>query len=251
MIKNRNASDNVENLFSSAKVLNLRENADSDSILLEMSQFLAELDKKVYDKLKIIKFYNALKPYITISEVKGKLFSRSGFGVIDIIANGVGDWKGFISFNWNNFTNRSRSNTAWFARQLSNNILCLIEVENKDALRTLNSDRLFGRKYDHHKDINDDDSNGINLGLLSTYPIKKIKSHIFNMTNNKSKCSRNCLEVELELPDGRSLFLLLNHLKRNRYTSSDTEHGKFKSGGIHNVILNNYNLLNDLSLRRA
>lgn len=70
----RIATFNTENLFTRAKVLNFKDNAEGDKILKRVAALQAELANKVYNKSKILKLYNELKDYIEISEERGKLF---------------------------------------------------------------------------------------------------------------------------------------------------------------------------------
>ena len=92
-------------------------------------------------------------------------------------------------------------------------ILCLQEVENIHAIRILN-DRYFGGYYDHSLLIDAYDPRNIDVGVLSRYPIKHIRSHIDDEHDNNRQLfrSRDCLEVDIELP-GEDLTLYINHLK--------------------------------------
>ena len=94
----RIATFNTENLFSRAKVLNFRNNAEGDKILKQIADLQTELEKKVYDKTAILKLYNVLKDYIEIQENRGKLFKRQLFAIKGVQANGVDDWDGTICF---------------------------------------------------------------------------------------------------------------------------------------------------------
>lgn len=251
MVKIRAATFKSKNPFNQTAIYSLRNSTDGDSILLELSKFLTELSKTVYDKPKILNFYNLLNPYIAIDEGKSKLFTRSEVAVTGVEANGVNDWNGSISFKWNKFNHGSNSNTIWVARQLAANILCLIEVEDRITFKAFHSDRIYDKKFNYQKAVDSNDSIDIDVGLLSNYPIRNIKKHFFDKNTDETCCNRNCLEVELELPEGHSLFILLNHLKSkgNRTTAISNNPKKMKTGTIHDIILINYNLLNDQSLR--
>ena len=238
-------TDNSKHTNNPSRVNSLKNITNSDAILLELSKLLTELKKTKYDKSEILRLYYLLHPYITIEEGEYKLFSRSRFIISGIKANGVYNWEGSISFNWNKITNRSYSPTSWVARQLANNILCLIEIEDHSALRSFSSDRMYDKSNDYQKALNAYDYIGIDINILSDYPVKKIQKHDFKKDNYKSECNPNCLEVELELPDGCSLFILLNHMSTNK------EQRRIPAVNIHNLILKNYSLLNGLSIQRA
>ena len=58
------------------------------------------------------------------------------------------------------------------------------------------------------------DPRNINVGLLSRFPIGKIRSHVDEFDGEGERVfSRDCLEADIELPDNCTLTLFLNHLK--------------------------------------
>ncbi len=66
--------------------------------------------------------------------------------------------------------------------------------------------------------IDGNDTRGVNVGVLSRFPIRTVRSHIddtFTAANGKKAriFSRNCPEYEVALPGGKPLWLLLNHFK--------------------------------------
>lgn len=96
-------------------------------------------------------------------------------------------------------------------------ILCLQEVENIQAVRVFNK-RYLNNYYQHCLLIDGYDPRNIDVGLLSRFPIKGIRTHIDDVykegeQKGKRIFSRDCLEAEIELPDGAVLTLFINHLK--------------------------------------
>lgn len=67
--------------------------------------------------------------------------------------------------------------------------------------------------------VDGNDDRGIDVGLLSKFPIQAIRTHIFDPDgaprNPKGKriFSRDCLEVDVGLPNGKVLHVLVNHFK--------------------------------------
>lgn len=92
-------------------------------------------------------------------------------------------------------------------------ILCFQEVENIAAIRVFNQ-RYLGGFYPYSLLIDGYDPRNIDVGLLSRFPVREIRSNIDELNaQGKRVFSRDCLEVEIRLPDGAVLTLLLNHLK--------------------------------------
>jgi len=92
-------------------------------------------------------------------------------------------------------------------------ILCFQEVENIHAIRLFNQ-KYLGNHYPYSLLIDGCDSRHIDVGLLSKFPIRDVRSHIDERNDQGNRIfSRDCLEAEIELPNGSILTLLLNHLK--------------------------------------
>ena len=248
----RIATFNTENLFTRAKVLNFKDNAEGDKILKQVAELQAELANKAYDKTKILNLYNELKEYIEISEERGKLFKRQLFAIKGVAANGVDDWDGSIKFKREKFNDTTRLNTAKVIKALNADVQCLIEVENRDTIHNFNADMLGSRRFPYNILIDGNDDRGIDVGLLSRYPIKKICTHIFDKEKPASKSyifSRDCLELELEIANNRSLFVLCNHFKSKGYSTSQTTANarrKLQADKVTDILKANYDLKQDL-----
>jgi endonuclease/exonuclease/phosphatase family metal-dependent hydrolase len=93
-------------------------------------------------------------------------------------------------------------------------ILCLQEVENVQAMRTFNQNYLGGH-YRYSLLIDGYDPRNIDVGLLSVFPIREIRSHIEDVEDDGRRLfeCRDCLEANIQLPQGEVLSLLVNHLK--------------------------------------
>lgn len=248
----RIATFNTENLFSRAKVLNFRDNKEGDKILKKVAELQAELANKVYNKAKILKLYKDLKEYIEISEERGKLFKRQLFAIKGVAANGVDDWDGTIKFKREKFSDTTRLNTAKVIKALNADVQCLIEVENRDTIHNFNVDLLGSIKFPYNILIDGNDTRGIDVGVLSRYPIKKICTHIFDKEKPASKSyifSRDCLELELEIAKNKSLFILCNHFKSKGYSASQTTANarrKLQAKKVKEILKSNYNLKTDM-----
>lgn len=92
-------------------------------------------------------------------------------------------------------------------------ILCFQEVENIQAIRIFNQ-RYLNDYYPYSLLIDAYDPRNIDVGLLSKFPIKEIRSHIDDVNDDGDRIfSRDCLEVTIDIPNDSNLTLFLNHLK--------------------------------------
>lgn len=92
-------------------------------------------------------------------------------------------------------------------------IICFQEVENIQAIRAFNQ-RYLGSYYPYSLLIDAYDPRNIDVGVLSRFPLRDIRSHIDELNAAGDRVfSRDCLEAEIELPGGAILTLFINHLK--------------------------------------
>jgi len=245
--KFRIASFNVENLFARAKVLNFKNNEQGDEKLLQIAEFEKELGKTTYDKAKIKQLYNDLKLYIDIVEIRGKLFKQNG----DVGPDGKSDWDGFIVFKQEKFSDTARKNTAKVIRTLNADICALVEIDNRIVMKEffnalLPSTSAF-KKYPHHILFDGNDQRGIDVACASRFPVLSMITHIDDKSGTQNIFSRDCLEVEIEIKQGTSLWILLNHFKSKGYGSTSTSNAKrLRQATRVAEILDRFDLANDL-----
>lgn len=220
------ATYNVENLFDRPAILNLKDQAAINQRLAQVAELQNLIDKDSYsaaDKARIKALDNELSRFIEIQEDVGKLFTGRGDNR-RVTASGRGDWIGGIQFLRANFSDRQRLNTAAMIKQINADILCLVEVEGNQALRSFNAE-LLNYRYKQHLSIDSpNDPRGIDLGLyLRTPTLGRIQTNAFDKKAGKGIFSRDCLEIECQLPSGESLFLLLNHFKSKMNNSPESD----------------------------
>src|SRR5262245_34037316 len=102
----RIASFNVENLFRRAKALNLGEWDEGKEVLAAFSRLNTVLQKPVYtdaDKTAIVADLGKLSlkksddsKFAILRQNRGKLVKRPKTGPIQVVANGRGDWVGWV-----------------------------------------------------------------------------------------------------------------------------------------------------------
>ena len=179
--------------------------------------------------------------WFVINEVRGKLFriKRTPAGTnakssskIELVASGRSHWMGWIELIRENVNAVSTDNTARVIQAVNAHVLCLVEVEDRHTLDRF--DRLtLGRwkaSFGHNLLIDGNDPRGIDIGLLSRFPIRSVRSHIADVTSLRKATifSRDCPEFEVALPDGRSLWVLGNHFKSQGYGMQKANDAKRK-----------------------
>ncbi len=213
----RVATYNAENLFGRAKIFNFYRNDIIEGKLQIVGELQDELRKTVYDKKKIISLYKQVQDYIKFNV----MHSSVGHKIIiyskktkkyTVKPSGSKDWFGFIEFKRDIFDDIVQKNITKVIKAVNADILCIIEVENRLVLKEFNSDRLKNM-YKYNLVIDGNDPRQIDVGLYSKFPIANIRTNIFDGTPSSRTFSRDCLEVEVELPNGDSIKLLINHLK--------------------------------------
>jgi endonuclease/exonuclease/phosphatase family metal-dependent hydrolase len=95
-----------------------------------------------------------------------------------------------------------------------------VEVENRPTLQRFNEQVLgaqFNMAYPHFMVIDGNDDRGIDVGILSRFPIEAIRSHVADETADGERIfSRDCPEYDVILPGDRRIVVLPNHFKSKR-----------------------------------
>lgn len=94
-------------------------------------------------------------------------------------------------------------------------VLAVQEVENLEALIYYNR-HFLDNYYPYMMVIDGNDPRQIDIGILSRFDFKSIRTHRFEPEGsppNKRTFSRDCLELEFELPHKKQLAVLVNHFK--------------------------------------
>jgi predicted extracellular nuclease len=224
----RVASFNVENLFSRAKILNLRSHAAIDDKLAEVGELNKLIQKTsnftAAEKQRIVDLYDGLKDYITIRENRGKLFNSSK---TKVAVNSGSEWDGEIEFKRDKFSELARENTAKVIKSVKADVACIVEAEDRPTLKAFDSD-LLNYRFKYEMLLDGNDPRGIDVGVYSRFPLGGIRTHMFDKSGNSTIFSRDCPEYEILLPNGKSLFLLCNHLKSKGYDYNGTASARRK-----------------------
>ncbi len=212
----RIGSFNCENFFSRAALLN-SDNPKNGPLLDNYARLCQELDLTTYNSSRILELYAPLVRHVDVRENRGQLFNGTGTKVT-VAAKGRADWDGSIELKRSRITDKAQENTVRVIKAINADVLCTVEMEDRRTLKTLGHHDLLGKDvYAHNMLIDGNDPRGINLGLLSRYPITDLRSHIDDMVGKSRVFSRDCPEYRVELPSGQPLFMVLNHLKSQGY----------------------------------
>ncbi len=231
-MKLRIATFNVENLFSRPAAMQDGMGQAGQDAIDHQAQLNRIVGKSVYDdadKARLIeldKLYYFSAPnapadaLVKLNKVRGALFSRSHAGVVTVVAAGRGDWTGWFVLRSDNVTWEATYNTGRVMAEVDAQIQVCVEVENRPTLLRFNEQVLgtkFNKAFPHVMLIDGNDERGIDVGILSHYPIRTIRSHVDDRNANGERTfSRDCPEYLIELPGGKTVLILPNHFKSKR-----------------------------------
>lgn len=226
----RLASYNVENMFDRAKALNQETWSEGRPALEAHRALNALFNKDVYsaaDKRKMLdplKQQGLLKsdegPYLILRKIRGRLLNRPRTGSVIVAANGRADWLGWVELKTEHVSARATENCARVIQSVAPDIIGVVEAEDRTTLNRFNKQILplvSGDPFDHVMLIDGNDERGIDVGIMtrSSYPILSVRSHVDDADG--LIFSRDCAESEIRLPDGKRLWVLVNHLKSKGY----------------------------------
>lgn len=107
--------------------------------------------------------------------------------------------------------------TGMAIRELEADVLGLQEVENVDTLKHFRASHLGGRRaYPYVAGIDGNDPRLIDVAVLSKLPITHVRSyqHLLDPEVETTPLfSRDCLEVDVQIEDGATLTVYVNHFK--------------------------------------
>ena len=231
----RIATFNVENLFDRAKVMNLGDWSNGKPVLEDFAKLSALLGEQTYTaarKTRMVDLLTSLGlaksdtgPYVILRRNRGDLLKRPAGGGIEITASGRADWSGSLELIDAPVDDEAMRNTARVISDLQADVLAVIEAESRPALLAFNDEivkAVGGKPFDNVMLIDGNDSRGIDVGLLTraSHPIGQMRSHVDDRDAGGTRIfSRDCPEFGVGLPDGRTMWVLVNHLKSKGYGS--------------------------------
>jgi endonuclease/exonuclease/phosphatase family metal-dependent hydrolase len=228
----RIATFNLENLFTRPVAMNLATDAEGRRAIEDHATANAIAGKAVYsadDKAMLIELSNKYKWHylnppknalVQLQKIRGRLFRKPQNGPLEVVANGRDEWVGWFELRRDDVKWKATYNTGRVIHEQRPDILIAVEVENRPTVERFNQqvlDAQFNFAYPHFMVIDGNDQRGIDLGLLSQFPIAEIRSHVDDRAPNGERLfSRDCPEFDIILPAGERLVVLPNHLKSKR-----------------------------------
>jgi len=238
----RLASFNVENLFSRVSVMNRESWDEGKDVLAAYSRLNTLLQKPVYtdaDKQAIISSITGLglergdeTDFVILRQNRGRLLRRPQSGPPEVVADGRGDWIGWLELKTEAVNEVATQMTAKVIQDVNADILAVVEAENRISLKRFNEQLLkpIGAAYRGIMLIDGNDDRGIDVGLMtkSGYTIEGIVSHIDDTENNRQIFSRDCPEFTVRAGGAAEVLVLVNHLKSKGYGSQADSNARRK-----------------------
>jgi endonuclease/exonuclease/phosphatase family metal-dependent hydrolase len=225
------ASFNIENLFDRVIAMNQPTLEAGKGALEDTARLNTIFAKTQYtsaDKTEILERLSSLGllksdeggEFARLRQNHGQLLKRPKTGPPEVVANGRGSWIGWVELKTDHVDEVATMNAARVVQEVGADILGVVEVDNRIALRRFNEGTLKtvdAAPYSHAMVIDGNDERGIDVGLLTNYPIGNMRSHVDDVVDGQRVFSRDCPEYEIQLPSGKTLLLLINHLKSKGY----------------------------------
>jgi len=228
----RVATFNLENLFTRPAAMNFDSDATGRKAIEDHATANAIVAKAMYsaaDKAKLVVLSERYgwhrlnappKSLVKLLKVRGSLFRKPKNGALEVVADGRADWTGWFDLRRDDVRWTATYNTGRVIREVNADVLVTVEVENRPTLERFNLQVLgaeFGAAYPHVMVIDGNDERGIDVGILSRFPIERIASHVDDRRANGAPVfSRDCPEYDVVLPSGERLLVLANHFKSKR-----------------------------------
>lgn len=229
-------SFNVENLFDRAKALNQQTWKQGAPVLAAHAELSRLLENDPYsegDKVRIVElleFLGLLRSdegeFVRLRKIRGRLLRRPRDRTkpVTVVAKGRSEWVGWVELKTEHVDELAMEHTAMVIRDLGADVLGVVEAESRPVLDLFTAamlKKVGGAPYEQVMLIDGNDGRGIDVGLLSRFPVTAVRTHIYDTDHIGTVFSRDCCEYHLDIGGDRTLVVLVNHLKSKGYGSKD------------------------------
>ena len=238
----RLATYNVENLFVRARALNLDTWTEGKQILehyVALNELFEELVYTNEIKARIVALLKTLgidkkndSRFVLLRENRGQLVKYSAMTGTRIVARGREDWSGWAELRTELIGETATRNSAQVVRDVGADVIAMIEVEDRQALRQF-SEKLLpevnGTAYDQTMLIDGNDDRGIDVGVMARQPYRVgwMRSHVDDAdARGRRIFSRDCPEYSIWTPSGAVVWLLVNHFKSKGFGTQDASNAR-------------------------
>lgn len=225
----RLASFNLENLFSRPIAMDYEDFKEGQPYLDAYHELNSLFAHEVYsdeDKDRILFLMKKHKltgtrpnnKHLEFRKIRGQLLKKKG-NTYEVTANGRADWVGWVELKERAISDKAILNTARVIAAVDADILLLVEVEDRPGVVKFHKGVLTpileatGRQgYPYILVIDGNDDRGIDVGVLSRFPITDISTHIFDRPGAPPVFARDCAEYFLDVPGiPGKLIVMVNH----------------------------------------
>ena len=184
------ATFNMENLFTRPLAMSDETPAGvRKAALAAFAELGATVENDPYsaaDKKKIaaiVKKWGPAAPsgsrLIAFEQVRGSLFKLKA-GEVTVTATGRSDWVGWAELVRDDVHREAVENNGRVVQAVNADVLLTVEVEDRLTLQRFNDQVLAGLNaaYPYNILVDGNDERGIDVGILSRFPIRSVRSHI-------------------------------------------------------------------------
>lgn len=228
----RLATFNVENLFNRPRAMNQtswKEGQPAIDAAHELNDLFQHEEYTVADKKRMLELLGehgllASRPnnrFLEFRKYRAQLLHVPRSGPAEIVAKGRADWVGWIDLKLDPIEDEAIVNTARVIAEVNADVLVMVEVESRPTLQSFHDGFIAPEMkkrgqsgYPFNMVIDGNDPRGIDVGILSRYPVSDMRSHITDALDGKRIFSRDCPEYYVSLGDVPSkddLVILPNH----------------------------------------
>lgn len=133
---------------------------------------------------------------------------------VEIVANGRGDWIGWIELATEPTDEVGTRLTARVIQDVGADIIGIVEAEDRPSLVRFNKE-LLNDFYGHAMLVDGNDERGIDVAIMTraNVGIESIRSNVDATDAVGLVFSRDCPQYEVRTPDGTTVHILVNHFK--------------------------------------